>query len=116
VIIVAVGVVPPPRWEGVRLSTSAEYCERKNEEDRERGAIKSASDKVRVILEDAGAVVPQVELDEEAGDDLAEDDAGLRLVVGDVAGVLDQLGEVDVRHVEALDFGHELESISIILL
>lgn len=53
-------------------------------------------------------VVPQVELLEETADQLAEDDAGLGGVVGDVAGVLDELREVDLVEGEAVDLGLDL--------
>lgn len=39
---------------------------------------------------------------------LAENDAGLGLVVGNVAGVLDELGKIEFAHVEVADLGDEL--------
>lgn len=45
---------------------------------------------------------------EEACEDLGEDYASLRLVVWDVAGVLEELREVDFVEVELADFGFEL--------
>lgn len=41
-------------------------------------------------------------------EELAENDAGLGLVVGDVAGVLDELGKIEFAHVEVADLGDEL--------
>lgn len=110
-IVVSVRIVAPPRRERVRLAASAKHREREDEEHRERGTIKGTSNKVRVVLEDAGAVVPEVELDEEASKNLAEEDAGLGRVVGDVASVLDQLREVEVSNVKSLDPWNELNSL-----
>lgn len=45
---------------------------------------------------------------EKSCEQLAEDDACLGLVVGDVAGVLDQLGKIEFAHVEVADLGDEL--------
>lgn len=42
------------------------------------------------------SVVAEVELHEEAGEDPAEEDAGLGLVVWDVAGELQELRHVDL--------------------
>lgn len=92
----------------MRPPPCAKHRKRQDEQHRESGTVKGASDQVRIVLEDARPVVPQVELDEEAREDLAEDDACLRLVVRDVAGELYELREVDVGDVEAADFGDEL--------
>jgi hypothetical protein len=54
-------------------------------------------------------------LNEEARKQLAEDDASLTLVVGDVTSKLDELSKVDVRDVEVLDLGIELGRVSKIL-
>jgi hypothetical protein len=54
-------------------------------------------------------------LNEEARKQLAEDDASLTLVVGDVTSKLDELSKVDVRDVEVLDLGVELGRVSKIL-
>jgi hypothetical protein len=51
-------------------------------------------------------------LNEEARKQLAEDDASLTLVVGDVTSKLDELSKVDVRDVEVLDLGVELDGVS----
>lgn len=108
-VVIPIGVVAPPRRERDGRAAGAEDGEGEDEEHRETGAVPGARDEVRVVLEQARAVVPEVELDEEAGDELAEDDAGLAGVVGDVAGVLDQLGHVDLVEGEALDLGEELD-------
>ena len=114
-IVVAIHVVTPPRREGMRAAAGAEDGKGQDEEDRQAGAVEGAGDEVRVVPEDSGAVVAEVELDEEATDELAEDDAGLALVVGDVAGVLDELRHVDVGDVEVSDLGDELWSASDLL-
>jgi hypothetical protein len=73
-------------------TTSAEDGKGQYEEHGETGAVEGARDEVHVVLEDAGAVVAEIVLDEEAGADPGEEDAGLGLVVRDVACVLDELG------------------------
>lgn len=45
---------------------------------------------------------------EKSCEQLAENDARLGLVVGNVAGVLDQLGKIEFAHVEVADLGDEL--------
>lgn len=45
---------------------------------------------------------------EKSCEQLAENDARLGLVVGNVAGVLDQLGKIEFAHVEVVDLGDEL--------
>lgn len=45
---------------------------------------------------------------EKSCEELAENDARLGLVVGNVAGVLDQLGKIEFAHVEVADLGDEL--------
>lgn len=112
-IVVPVDVVAPPRWEGNCGATGAEDGEGQDEEHRQTGSVPGASDQVRVVLEDARAVVAEVELGEESSDDLAEDDASLRLVVWDVAGVLDELREVDLRESEAFDLGDKLRALKV---
>jgi len=44
----------------------------------------------------------------ETGEELAEDDTRLRLIVRDVACVLDELGHIDFVKGKATDFGFEL--------
>lgn len=61
--------------------------------------VKCPSDKIGIVLEDTRAIVSEVELDEESADDPTEDNAGLALVVRDVAHILDELGHVDLRDV-----------------
>lgn len=108
-VIIPIDVVAPPRWEWYRGATRAKDGEGEDEEDRETGAVPGTRDQVRVVLEDARAVVAEVELDKEAGNELAEYDAGLACVVGNIASVLKQLGHVDLVEREAFDLGHELE-------
>lgn len=110
-VIIPIDVVAPPRRERDGGTARAKDGEGEDEEHRETGAVPGARDQVRVVLEYARAVVTEVELDEEAGDELAEDDAGLACVVGNVAGVLNQLGHVDLVEREALDLGDELEGV-----
>lgn len=59
-----------------------------------------------------GAVVSEIELDEEPSNDLAEDDAGLGRAGRNVAGELDELGHVDIVEREASNFGDELRERS----
>src|SRR3569833_634216 len=112
-IVVAVGVVAPPRREGDGRAASAEDGEGEDEEGREAGAVESAGDEVRVVLEDAGAVVAEIVLDEETRDDPAENDAGLGLIVRDISCVLDKLGHVDLVEREASDLGNELNGTTL---
>ena len=49
-------------------------------------------------------------MDEKFGNNLAEDDTCLRRVVGDVAGVLDKLGKVEIRERETSNFGDKLRA------
>lgn len=93
-IVVAIGIVAPPRGKRLGRPAGAEDGKRQDEQHRKTGTVEGAGDKVRVVPEDARAVVAQVELGEEAGDDLAEDDAGLAGVVGDIASVLNELWQV----------------------
>lgn len=104
-VVVAVGVVAPPIGEDDSLATGAKDGKRQDEQDQQNRAVPSARNHVHVVLEDPGLVVAQVVLAEETGTQLAEDDACLRLVVGDEAGVLDELGQVDGGEVEAADGG-----------
>ena len=66
---------------------------------------------VSVLLEEARLVVTQVELREETGDDPAQKDAGLRLVVRDVASILDELREVHGRNGDAGNARLELKAV-----
>lgn len=112
VIIVPIGVISPPGRERMSRATGAKDSEGEDEENGETGSIKSTSHQVRVVLEDAWAIVSEVELDKEARDQLTEDNASLALVVGDVASKLDKLGQVDVCDIEVLDLGVELGHVS----
>lgn len=96
-IIVSIDIITPPRGERNRRTTGPEDGKGKDEEHCETGTVKRARNQVRVVLEDARVVVAQVVLDEEAGWNLVEDDAGLRPVVWDVPCILDELGEVEIR-------------------
>lgn len=107
-IIKPVRIIPPPLGERHAGPTGTKHRKGQDEQRGERGAVKRARDEVRVVLEDARAVVAQVELHEEAGDDLAQQDAGLGGVVRDVARVLNELWQVDVVKGEAADFGNKL--------
>jgi hypothetical protein len=89
-------------------ATSTEDSKGKDEKDSETCAVKGTSYQVGVVSKDSRAVVSEVELNEEAGDQLAEDDTSLTLVVWDVTSVLDELGEVDVGDIEVLDLRVEL--------
>ena len=109
-IKIACNVVAPPRRKRNRRTTSTEHGERQYKEYRETGTVESAGDQVRVIPKDAWAVVSEVELDVEASNNLAEDDARLGRVVRDIAGVLDQLGHVDLGQREAANLGDKLKS------
>lgn len=55
-----------------------------NEEGEKAGTVESTCDEVTVLLEDARVVVPQIILHEETGNDPAEDDTRLGLVVREV--------------------------------
>lgn len=109
VIIIAIGIIAPPRRERPRRPAGAEDGERQDEEHRQACAVPGARDEVHVVLEYARVVVAQPPLGREAGDDPAEDDARLARVVGDEACVLDVLGEVDLVQGEAFDLGDDLE-------
>jgi hypothetical protein len=54
-------------------------------------------------------VISQIVLDEEARSVHVHDDAGLGLVVGNVASVLDELREIDLVKGKASDFRDELK-------
>lgn len=107
-VVVTIDVVAPPRRHGFGGPAGAEDGKGQDEEHRQDCAVPGARDEVHVVTEDAGAVVAEVELGKEAGDDPAEDDARLAGVVRDVAGVLDELREVDLAEGDALDPGDEL--------
>ena len=107
-VVVASNIVAPPLRERNRGSTSTEHSKRQDEQARQTSAIKGTSNEVRVVLEDARAVVAQVELGVETDNGPAEQDAGLGLVVGNVTSVLDKLREVDFADGEVSDAGNEL--------
>jgi hypothetical protein len=112
-IVVAIDVVAPPCRERFRRSTGTEDRKGQDEEYRETGTIPCAGDQVSVVAEDAGVVVSKVELLEEPGNKLAEDDASLGRVVRDVAGVLNKLGEVDLVEREASNLGDDLRALRV---
>jgi hypothetical protein len=108
VIIVARNIVAPPLRKRNRRPTRTKHRKRQDEQARQTRAIKRTSNEVRVVLEDARAVVAEVKLREETGNHPAEKDARLRLVVGDVAGVLDELRKIDFAQREAANFWDKL--------
>lgn len=108
-IIVASNIVAPPLRERFRCSSSAEDSERHDEQRAQAGTVECAHDHVSVLPEEARLVVAQVELREETGDDPGQDDASLRLVVGDVARVLDELRQVHSRNGDATNTRLELK-------
>ena len=69
--------------------------------------------KYKQSLEDARVVVSDRVLGDETGSDLAEDHAGLGLVVGDIAGVFDELVHIDVREREASNLGDKLRVLEV---
>ena len=107
-VIIARNVVTPPLGEWNRRASSTENRKRQDEQASQAGAIEGTSNEVRVILEDAWAVIAEVELGIETSDGPAEEDTGLRLVVRDVSGVLDELGKVDLVERELANTGNEL--------
>jgi len=109
-----IDVISPPLREWLRRPTSTKHRKAEDEQGEQTRAIPSTGDKVREVLEDPRLVVAEVELDEEAGEDLREDDASLGLVVGDVAGVLDELRHVELIGGEAADLGDELRGVSVV--
>lgn len=108
-VVVSSDVVAPPLGKGDRGATSTEDSKRQDEQACKTCAIESASNKVRVVLEDARPVVAKVELGVEAYDGPAEENACLRLVVRDVTGVLDELGEIDFVDRELSNLRNELQ-------
>lgn len=87
----------------MRFPTCSEYGKRQNEENRETSSVKSSSHQVGIVFEDSWPVVAQIVLNIEAGDDPAEDDTGLTLVVRDVSGVLNELGHINLCHIKSSD-------------
>jgi hypothetical protein len=106
VVIVARNVVTPPLGEWNRRATSTENGKGQDEQASQASAVESASNEIRVILEDAWAII--VELRVETDNRPAEDDAGLRLVVRNVSGILNKLREVDLVERELANTGNEL--------
>jgi hypothetical protein len=95
-IIVPIDIVAPPVGHRDLRTTGTENRKRQDEEDRKTGSIPSSGDQVHVVLEDARFPIPKVELAEEPGENLAEDDASLGLVVWNITGELNKLGHVDL--------------------
>jgi hypothetical protein len=56
-------------------------------------------------------IVAEVELDEEPGEKLAKNDAGLGLVIWDISGKLDELGKVEIVEREASNLGDKLIAV-----
>jgi hypothetical protein len=72
------------------------------------GLCPSVSYHVGVLPEETRSVVAQVELHEETADDPAQDNACLRLVVGDIASVLNELRQVQGGSGDATNARHKL--------
>jgi hypothetical protein len=96
-------------------AASSKHSEREDEQDCKTGTVKSTSHEVRVVPEDARSVVSEIELDEEAGENLAQDNTSLTLVVRDITSELDELRKVDIGNIKVLDLGVELEAVSRLL-
>ena len=111
-IISPISIIPPPLRHGNGRPTSAKDGKTQDKQHRQRGTVPCRRDQVHVVFEDARAVVAQVPLAEEARERPGQEHAGLRLVVGDVARVLDELGEVDLVEGEFFDFRDELMRVS----
>lgn len=107
-VIIARNVVTPPLGEWNRRASSTENRKGQDEQASQAGTIEGTSNEVRVILENAWAVIAEVELRVETSDGPAEEDTGLRLVIRDVSGILDELGEVDLVERELANTGNEL--------
>jgi hypothetical protein len=108
-IIVAGDIVAPPLRERSRLSCRTEHSKGHDKQCAKTCTIESAHDHVGVVPEEARSVVTQVELREETGDNPAQDYASLRLVVGNVASVLNELGQVQGRGRDTTNARHELK-------
>jgi hypothetical protein len=80
----------------------------KYEHDHQTSPIERPSDKERVVLEYSWVIVSEVPLDEESGDDPAEKDAGLALVIRDKARILNELGHVNLGDVQPANLWNEL--------
>jgi hypothetical protein len=111
-IIIPRHIIPPPLREWNRRPAGPKHRKAQDEQTSQTRAIKCARNQVTVVLEDARAVVAQVELRVEADNCPAEEHAGLGLVVRNVPGVLDKLREVDLIDGEVADFGDELGNVS----
>jgi hypothetical protein len=107
-IIIPRNIVPPPLRKRHGRASSAKHGKRQNKQARQTRAIKRTRNEIRVILEDTRPVIAQVELREESRDRPAQQHASLRLVVRDVACILDELWEVDFVEGEFADFRDEL--------
>ena len=108
-VVVTSDVVTPPLRERNRRSTRTKDCERQDEQAGHTRAIECACNQIRIVLEDAWSIVAEVELRVESDNDPAKQHARLRLVVGEVAGVLNELGEVDLVDREFANLWYELE-------
>jgi hypothetical protein len=95
-IVVPINIIAPPVGHRDLRTTGTEDRKRQDEKDCETGSVPSPGDQVHVVLEDARFPVPKVELAEEPGKNLAEDDASLGLVVWNITGELNKLGHVDL--------------------
>jgi hypothetical protein len=86
-------------------NTCTEDRKGQDEECCQTSAIESAGYQVRIVLEDAWAVVSEIELGDEPRNKLALDDASLGLVVRYVASKLDELSYIDTPKRETPNIG-----------
>jgi hypothetical protein len=107
-IIVPCDIVSPPLRKRDSRPSRTKHRERQNEQACQASSVECASNEVRVVPEDARAVVPKVILREEADNCPTEQNARLRLVVWNVACVLNELGKVDLVEGEFADLRNEL--------
>ena len=107
-VYIPIRIVPPPLWEQHRRTTSTKDCKRQDEQCRQTSSIPSTRDKIGVVFKDAWSIVTEVKLCEETGNDLTENNAGLGCIVGDVAGILDKLREIDLGDWEVADLWDKL--------
>lgn len=108
-VIVSRDVVAPPSRHRDCWSSRAKDSKRKNEQARETCTVEGTSDEIRVVLEDTGSIVAEVELCIEPNNNPAKQDARLRLVIRNIARILDELREVDLVEGEIANLGNELQ-------
>ena len=109
VVVVSRCIIAPPSRHGDCRSSRAKDSKRKNEQACETCAIEGTSDEIRVVLEDTRSIVAEVELRVEPDNNPAKQDTRLRLVIRNVARILDELREVDLVDGEFANFGNELQ-------